>query len=340
MKKYNYTLTVFVGGVDQSLELSAKSYDSSAFLIDHSNYKSFLISSLTKNTTIYTSLGDLPKNLEVAYRIMMFADRIIYSPPKNWLDCWLIDLENPGKSDKELTEILLMLLPNSIQVENLITEFPNPIPVVDSRKSQGPQMWSVGCSITHGVGVEPHQRYGQLLADELKLPCSFLTRPASAIDWAADQILRADICKGDLVVWGITNPERLTYVHNNKLLHGVNTYSYVKHPEFNDIVSLDNLYSQNTLYKHLYSIKQVINYCYKCDINLILTQVLFGNYSLLRFLKTQKNYAHQTCCLSFDNSLIAQKFIDTGTDNWHPGTKQHHQYKTTILDKIKTLEIL
>ena len=47
--------------------------------------------------------------------------------------------------------------------------------LADQRQDEcATQLWCVGCSITHGVGVNANERSGMLIADYLKLPVSFL----------------------------------------------------------------------------------------------------------------------------------------------------------------------
>jgi hypothetical protein len=337
MQKLNYTLTIFVGDIDESLSVSAKSYDSSAWLLDYSNYKEFLTLTLTTNTTVYTSLADLPKNLEIFYNILRLADKIVYCPPDHWSDNKIVDFVNPGESIQGLTEIFLLLISDSIQVDNLNTKIVDPIVLVDQRKSAQSQLWIAGCSISHGDGVEPHERYGQLIADELNIACSFLTLSGSAIDWAADQILRSDIRENDIVVWGLTSPERLTYVYNSELL-SITPLDYLKFPQIKNIIDPSDLFSQNTLYHHFYSIQQVVNYCNKCRANLILVGLLSGCYSFLSFLQSQKNYVHIPYSLKFKDSFFSIQLLDLGNDNAHPGPKQHQQYKQHILNKINQLQ--
>lgn len=198
MKKSKYKLTIFIGDIDESVCLIAKSQDSSAYHLHHSNYQKFISSDLDKNTAVYTSLGDLPKNLEIIYNILSLADKIVYCPPATWSDNKKVNFSDPGDSTQGLTKILLNLLPKHIQILNLISDVFDPNPLVDTRKTDSNQIWVAGCSISHGMGVNHNERYGELIATKLNLPCSFLTRPGSAIDWATDQILRSDIREGDL----------------------------------------------------------------------------------------------------------------------------------------------
>jgi len=330
-------LTIFLGDVSVYLAEIAKEYDQSAWLLDQHNYKK-IMSPLKSSTTVYTSLGDLPKNLETVYNILCQADTIFYCRPETWSDNKNFDIINPDQSTHGFTEILLLLLPKSIEIKNFDPFSPldhDPIPLVDCRKTEKPQLWIAGCSISHGIGVTSRQRYGALLADALNLECSFLTRPGSAINWAADQILRSDIQAGDLVIWGLTSWNRLTYVHDNKLLQGINTSTYQEHPEYNSIIDIDQLLSQQTFYNHFYSIQQVLNYCKKISSKLFIVGVFPNNFSLLGFLQSQKNYIHIPHQLHYKNSQLSQKFLDLGSDDIHPGPKQHQAYKDTILNFIE-----
>lgn len=326
--------TIFFGDVGEYLSVLAKNHDSSAWLLDKNNYTSFVGGT---NNTVYTSLGDLPKNLMIVLDILKYADIIFYCPPDQWAGNKNLDITDPTKNIQGLTETLLLFVCGSVTVhgaDNVLLLKTDPIPLVDNRKTDDPQLWISGCSISHGIGVDNKQRYGELLSQEINLPVSFLTRPGSAIDWAADQILRSDIRSGDTVVWGITNWNRLTYVHQNQLLSGVTSMCYKTYPEYHQIVSIDNLFSHQTFYKHFYSIKQVINYCKTINIKLYLVGLLQGNYALLPFFKSQKNYIHIPYTLHYNNSVLQQSFIDIGSDLIHPGPKQHLEYKNIILNSI------
>jgi len=328
--------TLFFGDVQVYLGVLAQEHDSSAWLLDQHNYKSFINGT---NHTVYTSLGDLPKNLIVVLDILKSADVVVYCPPEQWSDNKTLDITDPTNSIQGLTETLLLLVCEHVTVhglDNILALTNDPIALVAERKTENQQLWVAGCSMSHGIGVDDNERYGELLSQELDMPVSFLTRQGAAIDWAADQILRSDIRSGDIVVWGITECCRLTHVHQNQLLTGVTLSIYTIFPEYHQIVPVDNLFSQQTFYKHLYSIQQVINYCKKINAKLFLVGLLHSNYSLLKFLRTQKNYIHIPYTLTSDNCDLLTKFIDLGSDLEHPGPKQHQAYKNIILNFINS----
>lgn len=330
-------MIIFLGDTQEYLSVVAKDYNQSAWLLDHSNYKSILNPGTNLEAlVVYTSLGDLPSDLDIVYKILCQASTIFYCPPDCWSDNKTFDIADPGASIAGLTEILLCLLPDSIELRKSKLPYYDPLPLVDSRKTDSEQIWVAGCSISHGVGVSDDEKYGTLISKELNLPCSFLTRPGSAVDWAADQILRSNIIPGDIVIWGITSPWRLTYIHNNQLLAGVTASSYDYHPEYKKIIDQSNLFSQQTIYRHYYAIQQVINYCKKLNIELLIAGLAPGNYNFLPYLRSYNNYIHIPYHITFDKNSITPKFLDVGTDHMHPGPTQHQQYKNLILEHIKT----
>jgi hypothetical protein len=171
--------------------------------------------------TYYASLGDLDNLLNFS-KMLRQADLIVYAPPDKWSDSFF------GKSKMQLwTEDYLKAFTHFRPIENLpdrlITKVPENkstiLKLSDVRKTDQPQLWVSGCSYTIGVGVQYNQRYGQLLADQLNLPVSFLSENGSSITWAADQILRSDLRENDILVWGLTSLPRINYFKNNEVHH-------------------------------------------------------------------------------------------------------------------------
>lgn len=326
--------TIFLGDTQEYLGVLAKRYDPEAWLLDQSNYDRL---SQCANVTVYTSLGDLPKNLVAVADLLASADEIFYCPPNVWSDGLSADNTDPTASTQGLTETLLLYLCDRVDIhglENIMSQDIEPMPLVDHRQSQDAQLWIAGCSISHGMGVADDQRYGALLARELDMPCSFLTRPGSALDWAAGQILRSDIRPKDIIVWGLTDWQRLTRVHEHRLLKGIIVKSYDLNPGLNSIVSIDNLFAQYNFYHHRSAIQQVINYAYQIGVALLLVGLLPGNYALLRFLRAQNNYIHIPYQLAYHSGTLMIEPKDLGTDSVHPGPMQHQEYFSLILDWI------
>ena len=320
-------ITVYLGDVGEYLANLARAADPTATLITHNN-----VYNLTDGT-YYTSLGDLG-NLTNFGGMFRTVDKIIYAqPPGNWSDYTHFSTFPEGSKMKFWTEDYLNIFSWKIIIEN----FPKiPVPenkqvmlaLADKRKSNCPQLWSVGCSISHGIGVQPTQRYGQLLADELRLPVSFLTSPGSSIIWAADQILRSDIQAGDIVIWGLTSIPRLTYF-NDSLIH-VNNRLYSKIPKFNDVLDINVLDSKDTFYRSLIGVKQVINFCKKLKVKLIIVSLLDD--TIVKYISDFPNIIILHNLWGRDKTDL---FEDLGDDNQHPGVKTHAFYASQILKRIK-----
>jgi hypothetical protein len=331
MVKNKFTLTIFFGDTDESVATCAKNFDANAFLLDRANFKEILGSNLTNNITVYTSLGDLPKDINLVYNICKNADVIFYSPPTEWSDKQIVDDVYPDKSIQGLTEKLLMMLPTSVKVHGLDIVPYQPIPLVDHRKTQKPQLWIAGCSISHGVGVSSDQRYGKLLADELGLECSFLTKPAGSISWISDQIIRSDIRTGDIVIFALPNVERVDYVYSKKLYAITNNF-YTHSPNFNKIYPQHNLLSENLFYQNVNAIERVVNFCKTANAKLLAIHLLYSS-NLLRVTNDKENFF----VFPYTNCMSPRiQFEDIGTDNEHPGIIQHQQYKNFILEKLSS----
>jgi hypothetical protein len=183
--------------------------------------------------------------------------------------------------------------------------------LVDTRKTSGQNLWISGCSISHGVGVDPDQRYGQLLADGLQLPVSWLTLPGTSIEWAADQILRSDIQKNDILVWGLTNEYRACEWKDGRIKN-ILTHSF----EASETGSLAIVSEENRLYKALLAINQVENFCDKIGVELIAFPII-STESLRLHLSKNKHYFENDYQLGFN---------DYGSDGMHPGALQHQKW--------------
>ena len=196
----------------------------------------------------------------------------------------------------------------------------------DYRKTEDIQLWGVGCSFTVGIGVDPTKCYINLIAEKLAMPLTKLAAIASSIPWAADQILRSDIRNGDIVIWGLTSSERLTYYDNN-YLHNVNYASNLH----NRLVPDSLLVSDQLKYQALIAIHQVINYCKKINAKLLIGGLL-PSQELTEMLENNKEYF---LAVPHYYKFNLDQYIDLGTDNVHPGPKQHQLYAENFIEELK-----
>jgi hypothetical protein len=313
-------ITLFVGDVTEYLSVTAKLHSTDAKLITTKNYKRI------KAGTYYISIGDLISD-EKFQSALMQADVIIYTPP---IDQWS-DIRTKDRTEYWITVMRAFEDKTVVNADHLelplLSKF---LQLADGRKSNSPQLWIAGCSITHGVGVEKSERYGQLLSDQLNIPVSFLTAPGSCIAWSADQLLRSDVRAGDTVVWGLTTVGRLSWFQDNKELKHINIYTYMDYPGFDNPFEITRIWEQDRSYDAITKIHQVINFCAKIGAKLYLAGILID---LRRY------------SLDFDNFIpfysgVKEKyqddqFLDIGTDpERHPGPRTHQWYADKILDRI------
>jgi len=316
-------IVYFVGDTTNDVRLAAQAQDSTATLLTQQNYNNVLPG------TYYISLGDFD-NLQSFVDALNQASTLIYVPPQKWSDT-----KKDFSYMQHWTEFYLGFFKDkkSVQMHNInksiTTVVGNWLALADTRQSQSPQLWIVGCSTTHGDGVTQEQRYGQLIADQLAMPASFLTQPGSSISWAADQIIRSDLRAGDTVIWGITQVCRFTYCHNDAIKH-VTYQAYQKDPGFDKIVALDQLSNKNVYYQGVTAIHRVVNFCKKLNVKLYLGGILVDP-PFLPYLDGLPNYTQLFGHVAGDHH---HEFFDIGSDGEHPGPLTHRYYAKTLLDKI------
>ena len=317
-------LTIFVGSADIAVTEAAKKHDKSAYLVDFNNCD------IIHQGTIYTSIADLP-NLPTFARLLSAADTIIYVPPPSWTTNQKIK----NYSEQYWTEHYLtaFLLDKNKTVINF--DFPNfnksdnITKLQDHRQSDNRQLWMVGCSITYGLGVLPHERYGNILGDKLNLSVSNLSLPGASILWAAYQILRSDIRKDDLVVWGLTDVTRFPYYNlKSNTVVPINLANYTAHKE---LFSTKFMLDFNLVYLAINNIWAVKNFCDKMGAKLVLAGVLTGVEFAL-YLKDFPEYVHLG---NYWGVETGDQFLDVGSDiEKHPGPKTHEWYAKKVLEHL------
>ena len=317
-KNLDQKIVIFVGDVTDDLATHAKTIYPDASLITQDNCINI------KHGVYYLSLGDFNTLLSFIQTLEQ-SDIIIYQPPSNWSD-----FKNNYSYMQQWTEFYLAYFSREKHVVNIDQIWDTQIglmsELVAQRKTQSTQIWNVGCSISHGVGISQEQRYGQLIANKLKLPISFLTRGGSSIPWAANQILRSDIKENDLVIWGLTSYNRFSYF-KDEIKH-VTANSYIKNKELNKIFPIDQLDHPTMLYNSVISILEVVNYCSKINAQLIIAGLLV-NPTFIKFTNVIPNYLQFYGAWGQDDSEL---YIDLGDDNSHPGPLTHQYYAEKILN--------
>ena len=318
-----HRLHLFVGDTDTYLSKCALQHDSTSYLVSQENANDSHVN------TVYTSLGDLD-TLHSFFRLLLSATELTYCPPTIWSD---------GKTTEDryslawFTEHYLGIVANLNNIKiNGALAVPIQLSVEDQRKSDTNQLWVAGCSTTFGMGVAIHERYASLLSSKLNLPVSVLAYPGASILWSASQILRSDIQKNDVVVFGVSSYYRITMFDRKKVYHmdtkNLKEYSS-KFPELN-VLQLD---SDTRIYECISAIEQVINFCNKAGAKLILVGI-HANIELSLAMSKYKNFVFYHGKFGTD---IRDGWHDLGTDKMHPGPETHKIYANLIISKINEL---
>ncbi len=319
------SLTLFIGSNDPNLAKAAQSADPSAYLIDQTNQHQ------NHSGVCYTSVSDLETLGDFA-SLLRQADNIIYVPDPSWI---------AGQKVRQYSErywIERYLYTFSLDKTKKIVNCPIPyLPTNDDlmlvinaqRGNNEPHLWVSGCSTTFGVGVEIHERYANILAEKLNLSLCMLATPGASVAYAADQILRSDIRKDDLVILGITNHQRKTYYDevNSKIIHVTVT-------NFKEQNRKIDLTDPTLLYDSITAVHRVLNFCHKINAKLILVGI-HPDIEFAMYLKDISSYVHAN---GFYGNISEDIFLDLGTDNSHAGPLMHQLYAEKILNKLKEIE--
>lgn len=328
-------ITLFVGDCTESLAVVAKQFDSEAVLINSTNYEKFQTTS--NGYTAYTSLADLPNQCEILYDLLLLADSVHYCPPSSWSDQKNVDPEDVTNSIQGLTEFYLG---SANKIKNHVVGLDLSrysvdayLKLVAGRNSPDPQLWVIGCSTTAGIGVEQNQTYGYLLSQRLNLPVSVLATNASSISWAADQILRSDIQKNDILVWGLTQENRFTLWDEDResVAHVIPNTTRTSYGGLPTKTIEQLLVHKTNFFTAIQKVFEVVNFCQKIKAKLLIFNV--HSSSLLNIhLHGVKEF--------FTYVNKPYHFADFGTDNLHPGPIQHKLYADFCQQQLKNLNYI
>lgn len=307
--------------------------DRSAININENNIQDFLAGKLDKkNGVFYTSINDLNikdhTGIESLIELCLQCDEVLFSP-------------GPYESvyDHQTALKYLGLIHQAKTVRYLTYngykkyEFE----LLDTRKTQDPQLWVSGCSFTSAVGVQDQDRWGQILADKLGMEVSFLTAPGTGTRYHIDQITCSDVRENDIVILQRTGLHRYDFFTSTvcdpiKLnLHHVNVQAH--YPLYEQIFSVDNLTNDDHCEKTIRSFVRLQNFCKIAKAKLLIWNHFFDDQDILDFLRTLDNFYE----LPYNNN-----FIDIGEEDkfWpgvmaHPGPKQHQAYADFLYEKLK-----
>lgn len=198
------------------------------------------------------------------------------------------------------------------------------------RKTELPQVWSIGGSNLIDPNVEQSQRISNIVADYLGMSIVFLTADGASNDWCADQILRSDIRSGDIVLWNIMVETRFPFWHEqtNQVIHVQQDYKKFSkvNIDLSDHAVVDWLASEHCFYSTVTHAYQVLNFCNKAGAKLLpYMQQLSG--SSTKLIEYFSDFPAFTV-------MPEEKFIDVTADGWHPGPKHHAQSAERLIQTL------
>ena len=291
-------IKIFVGDVGDYLAQAAKAADSQARLITPDS------GLVLSPGTYYISYGDL-QDVGLFASFLKQADELVMCPPPGaWSDS--------VSAMSEITQQIVSMIQSTRGQQQLgIPE--HVYRLVGGRITQDPQLWIAGDSISHGMGVHPHERYGELLAQSLDRPVTYLTQVSSSIGWAADQISRSDIRRSDIVVWGLTSRHRFTYYSKNNYWNVVPNFDIPGDFSVSQQQCLrERQIDDDTVYQSVLAVLRTKNFCQVTGARLILIDMFADNFQEF---------------LSQDPDYISVSQVDRGFDQGrHPGPITHQRY--------------
>lgn len=328
-------MILLVGTADEYLVNLAKAYSTDAILITEDNWNE-----LAHNPPEvgYTGIEEFTDKL-LLLNVLLSATELIYYPSdvKSKFDIWF-----PTQCSRGLIEHYLILVNQSIPVTNLKTNILGTqtvndhlaafLTLRDSRKADADkkqQLWVAGGSDANGIGVEKIDRFMNLIASKFNLPLNDLSIPGGAISRLADQILRSDIQKDDIVVWSLTPKERKEWWYDGNI-YNIISESYSRYPWVKKLIPERSLVDvENSHYQSLTHIHQVINFCKKSKAKLLIVGIPTDPANLL-YLHTLPNFYQYYSSITQNNI-----FVDYADDNEHPGPLQHQLYADAIIEQLQ-----
>jgi hypothetical protein len=285
------------------------------------------------------------------FDVILNANEVVFCKPNSWKDPDYEDIFE-GLASWTRTK-------KSINYTSTSFEIPECLHTLNERKNNaGPQVWVGGCSFAHGEKLEDQdKRYGQLIADKLGMPVSFLTHNGASNGWVADQLMKSDIQQGDVVIIGVTGVSRVP-IYMNKDYYAVNIHSFTKdeiwkfitktltennipideqtlkvqdNAKLKRYISEEFLLSDHFFYDAINHIEQLANFFKKLKVKFLFVYVpeieclyMSNVGKMLQYFASTKIPTH----------VIETRYVDRATDLVHPGPETHRLYAEEILQQL------
>jgi hypothetical protein len=189
-----------------------------------------------------------------------------------------------------------------------------------NQRTNDPVLWVFGCSHSHGVGLRPNElRYGEIVANKLKLPLKLITKPGSSLHWSTRHIMNADIRPHDTVIWQLTSPTRVSKFNGKHVEEIVLARSNDRH--LIEVMSDEQIY-----FNHISLLNFGVRYLRSIKAKFVIT-ALVANTDMYQYIKEYNKYP-EYC---YSNGI----HVDLGTDKLHAGPLGHQLLAKRLIDHIQ-----
>jgi hypothetical protein len=287
----------------------------------HLTHPEFDVSEILANSTLlcdvtqdlagsqyHTSLGDL-SNQEIL-KISKKFDTINF-------------LKNNFDTNSDIYFETLLLL-NSLSHQKSITGYTQPgvenlLSLDVQHRPQEPVLWVFGCSHSYGSGLLSNElNFGQHMSAKCKMPLKLIAKPGSSISWSFRHLSDSNFRTGDIVVWQITSPERISYGFPPEEIQ----LSNCEDPHI-----LETFTDQHLMFSSFSTVKQGIKFLRTQPVKFVITSI------------SGKSPLFYPCLLEYtkypEYCYIPKIFLDRGNDQNHPGPLSHKALAQHLLDHLQ-----
>ena len=187
------------------------------------------------------------------------------------------------------------------------------------QRPQHPVLWVFGCSYSHGTGLYPEElNFGQHMSQKLGMELKLVSLPGSSTDWSLRHLMCANFQPGDIVVWQITSPDRLSYgLPPTEIRFGYSNQSHM----------LETFTDQHLMFSALIALNQGTRFLRSQPVKFVIASI------------AGKSPIFYPCLLEYtkypEYCYIPKIFLDLGNDQLHPGPLSHKSLAHHLLDHLQ-----
>lgn len=267
------------------------------------------VTQLLDKSEYHTSLGDLSAADIIAVSRMFDEIELVDNKFDHSSSLWFE------------TKSLLNYLSHTVTVNNFNRKSSINFTTVDTNASSaGNRLWVFGCSYSHGVGLtHENEKFGSIISDRLGLPVTFVTKPGSSLQWSLRHLINTNFGPGDIVVWQLTTPGRLT------VYDGKDHEVMLSRSTSRELITVFN--DRQMFFHHCSLLNYGTQYLRASKTNFVLTSILYQDKFFYDYINEYTSYP-EYCYIPNGN-------LDVGTDGLHIGPLSHKLIANRIIDHLQ-----